>query len=76
MLQPTSKTLFAKDLGNPGYTPPFMNRDDLREYATDAIKFWEPWRLIYNLNLAAIVILYFAIGYPLFATLLNRTERD
>jgi hypothetical protein len=42
-----------------------MNRDDLRAYATDAIKFWEPWRVVYNLTLAAIVILYFALGYPL-----------
>jgi len=41
-----------------------MERTDLREYLTDAIKFWEPWRLLYNLTLAAIVIVYFAIGYP------------
>ena len=41
-----------------------MERADLRDYATDAIKFWEPWRLLYNLVLAAIVILYFAVGYP------------
>jgi hypothetical protein len=42
-----------------------MERADLREYATDAIKFWERWRLLYNLILAAIVITYFAIAYPL-----------
>ncbi len=41
-----------------------MDRADLREYATDAIKFWESWRLLYNLTLAAIVVTYFAIGYP------------
>ena len=41
-----------------------MERANLREYATDAIKFWEPWRLLYNLALAAIVIIYFALGYP------------
>ena len=41
-----------------------MDRGDLREYATDAIKLWEPWRILYNLTLAAIVIVYFAIGYP------------
>jgi len=28
------------------YTPTFMNGSDLREFATDAIKFWEPWRLL------------------------------
>ena len=43
----------------------FMERTDLREYLTDAIGFWEPWRLLYNVALAAIVITYFAIGYPL-----------
>jgi len=44
---------------------PLMDKTDLRDYVTDAIKFWEPWRLIYNLTLAAIVILYFALAYPL-----------
>ena len=42
-----------------------MERSELREYATDAIKFWEPWRILYNLALAAIVITYFALAYPL-----------
>ena len=42
-----------------------MERIELREYVTDAIKFWEPWRLLYNLTLAAIVIIYFAVGLPL-----------
>jgi hypothetical protein len=41
-----------------------MERSELREYLTDAIKFWEPWRLLYNLALAAVVIIYFAIAYP------------
>ena len=41
-----------------------MERVELREYVTDAIKFWEPWRLLYNLTLAAIVIIYFALAYP------------
>jgi hypothetical protein len=41
-----------------------MESTDLRGYATEAIKFWEPYRLLYNLALAAIVIAYFAIGYP------------
>ncbi len=36
----------------------------LRDYFTDAIKFWEPRRVIYNLALALIVIIYFAVGYP------------
>src|SRR5215469_12446427 len=37
---------------------------DLRDYATDAIQFWKPRRIIYNLARAAIVILHFAIAYP------------
>ena len=41
-----------------------METTNFRDYLTDAIKFWEPWRLLYNLALAAIVIIYFVIGYP------------
>jgi len=41
-----------------------MNASTLRDYVTDAIKFWERWRLVYNLTLAAIVIIHFAAGYP------------
>jgi len=41
-----------------------MDSVSLREYFTDAIRFWEPRRVVYNLVLAAIVIAYFAIGYP------------
>jgi hypothetical protein len=41
-----------------------MNSTELRDYFTDAIRFWEPRRLIYNLALAAIVIAYFVSGYP------------
>jgi hypothetical protein len=41
-----------------------MDGPTLRDYFTDAIKFWEPRRVIYNLVLAAIVIMYFSVGYP------------
>jgi hypothetical protein len=41
-----------------------MDSSSLREYFTDAIRFWEPRRVIYNLVLAAIVITYFGLGYP------------
>jgi hypothetical protein len=41
-----------------------METSSVREYVTDAIRFWEPRRLLYNLALAAIVIIYFIIGYP------------
>jgi hypothetical protein len=36
----------------------------LRDYITEAIKFWEPARIAYNLALAAVVILHFMAGYP------------
>src|ERR1700720_3236324 len=49
----------------------FMEKSDIREFATDAIKFWEPWRLFYNLTLAAVVIVYFAIGFPLSKAVLS-----
>ena len=43
---------------------PCMDTTNLRESVTDAIRFWEPRRLIYNAVLAAIVLIYFAISYP------------
>src|ERR1700732_5470358 len=33
-------------------------------YVSCAIKCWERWPLIYNLALAAVVIIHFAAGYP------------
>jgi len=42
-----------------------MNAADIREYATDAIRFWEPWRVAYNLVLTVIVVIYFTVSYPL-----------
>jgi hypothetical protein len=45
-----------------------VERADVREYATDAIKFWERWRLVYNLILAAID---FCLGLFLLAVIAN-----
>lgn len=42
-----------------------MSSVDLREYVTDAIKFWEPRRVAYNLVLTAIVVIYFILSFPL-----------
>jgi len=36
----------------------------IREWATHAIRYWEPRRIVYNLVLAAIVITYFSFGWP------------
>jgi hypothetical protein len=41
-----------------------MEGPTLRDYFTDAIKFWEPRRVIYNSVLAVIVVIYFVTGYP------------
>lgn len=41
-----------------------METEFLRESVTDAIKFWEPRRLVYNAALAIIVVGYFLAGYP------------
>jgi hypothetical protein len=36
----------------------------LRELLTNAIRYWEPRRLLYNAVLSAIVITYFVVGLP------------
>jgi hypothetical protein len=41
-----------------------MDTSALREYITDAIKFWERGRILYNLALAAIVVIHFVAKYP------------
>ena len=41
-----------------------MDTQVLRESATDAIRYWERRRLAYNAVLAAIVLIYFGLGYP------------
>jgi hypothetical protein len=41
-----------------------MDSVSLRDYLTDAIRFWEPRRVLYNAALSAIVITYFALEYP------------
>jgi hypothetical protein len=35
-----------------------------RQYATSAISYWEPRRIVYNLVLFAIVFAYFILGWP------------
>src|SRR5437016_14588202 len=48
-----------------------MNTYSLRDCATDAIRFWEPRRVLYNLVLATIVGTYFGIAYPISRTMLT-----
>jgi hypothetical protein len=37
-----------------------------RESLADAIRFWEPWRLAYNLVLVTVVVVWFAATWPHF----------
>ena len=48
-----------------------MNASELRDYLTNAIRFWERRRLVYNAALAVIVVAYFVTGYPLSKTVLS-----
>jgi hypothetical protein len=43
---------------------PLLDAPTIRESLTDAIRFWEPLRLVYNAVLAIIVLAYFWLGYP------------
>jgi hypothetical protein len=45
-----------------------------RELVAEALKYWEPRRLVYNLVLAAIVIFYFVLGWPNSKLLLSLNE--
>ncbi|HTW23788.1 MAG TPA: hypothetical protein VMD78_09315 [Candidatus Baltobacteraceae bacterium] len=48
-----------------------MNAQAFRESLTDAIRFWEPMRIAYNLTLAIVVLAYFWKGYPSSKSALN-----
>jgi hypothetical protein len=41
-----------------------MEPRTFKENLTDAIRYWEPLRLVYDGVLAIIVLIYFARGYP------------
>jgi hypothetical protein len=41
-----------------------MEPPGLRQYATNALRYWEPRRLLYNAALAAIVLTHFFLDYP------------
>lgn len=41
-----------------------MDTPTLRESVSDAMRFWEPRRLIYNALLSVIVLFYFFKAYP------------
>ena len=41
-----------------------MESPGLNQYVTNALRYWEPRRIIYNLALAAIVLAHFFLNYP------------
>jgi len=41
-----------------------MDTPTFRESVSDAIRFWEPRRLVYNAVLSVIVLFYFFRAYP------------
>jgi hypothetical protein len=41
-----------------------MDAQTFRESLTGAIRYWEPRRVVYNVVLAAIVLIYFGRNYP------------
>lgn len=43
---------------------PSPNPTPWREVITDALRYWEPRRLLYNGALAAVVIVYFCLALP------------
>jgi len=45
-----------------------MENENWREYLADAIRYWEPRRILYNVVLAVVVIAHFVHGLPLSKT--------
>ena len=45
-------------------TPCWMDGPTLRDYATEAIRYWEPRRLFYNVLLVVVVAMTFWLNLP------------
>jgi hypothetical protein len=39
-----------------------MDAATVRDYATEAIRYWEPRRIVYNVVLASVVLIYFFVS--------------
>jgi len=48
-----------------------MGSATVREYLTDAIRYWEPRRILFNLALAALFLFYFVRAFPLSKTVFS-----
>jgi len=46
----------------PVHSPTFLGR--IRSVITEALRFWEPLRLAYNITLAVVVLGYFVTAWP------------
>jgi hypothetical protein len=44
--------------------PVTIERPEWREVVTDAIRYWEPRRLLYNAILTTVVVICFSFNYP------------
>src|ERR1700730_7418190 len=47
-------------------TTPFSNPNSLRTWFADAARFWEPRRILYNLVLTAVVVVWLVASWPHF----------
>jgi len=59
------KTLAASVMNmtdTPSRSPSLLAR--LRDIITDSLRYWEPRRVVYNLVLAAVVLVYFGAAWP------------
>jgi len=52
-------------------TCPMESPPTIRQYLDEAIRFWEPRRVAYNLVLAAVTVGWFALDWPHFHTGIN-----
>ncbi len=48
-----------------------METSQWRDFLSDAIRYWEPRRILFNLLLAAIVVFHFVKGLPFSKTLVQ-----
>lgn len=51
-----------------------METGQWREYLSNSIRYWEPRRILYNLVLAAVVVIHFVRGLPSSKALLGFNE--
>lgn len=53
-------------------TPPDDGHVRFGELASDALRYWEPRRLLYNITLSAVVLVHFLASWPASKAFLTR----